>query len=78
VAIRSQCLVLDGSYPGLDCLMFNELGCWPHVGFTELNILRPSDCQESDAPAAVQAVIVNVAGVELIAAGGGLMKTTSG
>jgi len=39
---------------------------------------RPVTARKDDASAAVQAAIVNVAGVESIAAGGGLIQTTSG
>jgi hypothetical protein len=34
--------------------------------------------RKDDAPAAVQAAIVNVAVLDLISAGGGLIQTTSG
>jgi len=34
--------------------------------------------KKDDAPAAVQAAIVNVAGLNLSSAGGGLIQTTSG
>ena len=38
----------------------------------------PVTAKKDDASAAVQAAIVNVAGVESISAGGGLIQTTSG
>ncbi len=46
------------------------------VACTQLSY--PVTARKDDAPAVVQAAIVNLAGVESIAAGGGLIQTTSG
>ena len=48
-------------------------GVWRH----HLTLQPPVTARKDDAPAAVQAAIVNVAVLDSISAGGGLIQTTS-
>jgi hypothetical protein len=49
------------------------------AGFGAITLLAdPVTARKDDAPAAVQAAIVNVAGLNSSSAGGGLIQTTSG